>query len=351
MTGWFAVTPGPCFDGWHGLGIWAIVNPSTPMPLRILLALGTVTLVSVLAVSLILGRRDVAKFVRSVENRGVLALLVTAAMLIALRFMVFLDVEPAGYWPRWAFVWGLLAFGFALVKLSPPAVPGRKRWAIRLGAVVALYGLIVGGIAVAWFHRPLERLHAVVPGKIYISAMPTPRGLEIEQSRLHFKTIINLFPEETYQRSPYFEKEMEFVRRNGIRFVRSPGTAIDSDEFLDETLRLAQDPSAWPILVHCHGCMDRSPAWMGIYRFVVQGVPLAEVMKEIEDHRGCRPKASVTLLYNRVLGPRSPERYSRDPAAQLLLECARGTPNPYDLLARKRLAHPNPVASPGVSRR
>ncbi len=53
-----------------------------------------------------------------------------------------------------------------------------------------------------------------------------------------------------------------------------------------QTLALAQDPSAWPILVHCHGCMDRSPAWMGIYRFVVQGRPLLEVMQEIERHRG-----------------------------------------------------------------
>ena len=55
----------------------------------------------------------------------------------------------------------------------------------------------------------------------------------------------------------------------------SPSDPLEADAFLDLTLRLAQDPDAWPVLVHCHGCMDRSPAWMGIYRFLVEGRPLA----------------------------------------------------------------------------
>ena len=100
---------------------------------------------------------------------------------------------------------------------------------------------------------------------------------------------------------------------------------VDSDEFLDQTLALAQDPSAWPILIHCHGCMDRSPAWMGIYKFTVEGRPLLEIVREIEAHRGVRPKASVTLLYNRVLPPRAPDHYAADPTAPVLKSAAHGT--------------------------
>ena len=70
--------------------------------------------------------------------------------------------------------------------------------------------------------------------------------------------------------------------------------------------------------------MDRSPAWMGIYKFVVKGRPLLEVMQEIERHRGYRPKASVILLYNRVLPLRAGERYRADPTAALLRRCALG---------------------------
>ena len=130
----------------------------------------------------------------------------------------------------------------------------------------------------------------------------------------------------------------------------SPGGAASSDAFLDETLRLARDPDAWPILVHCHGCMDRTPAWMGIYRFVVQGRPLDEILREIERHRGYRPKASVTLLYNRVLSPRAPERYAADPTASLLRACAEGTRDPYEDQLRAETRGANPSPAPRVSR-
>ena len=67
---------------------------------------------------------------------------------------------------------------------------------------------------------------------------------------------------------------------------------------------------------------------MGIYRFVVEGKPLVEVMKEIERHRGYRPKASVILLYNRVLPLRAPDRYWADPTAAILRRCAAGALDP-----------------------
>ncbi len=197
-------------------------------------------------------------------------------------------------------------------------------------AVPVWVGLVAFGIAVTWYHRPLARMKVVVPDRIYLSAMPTPRGLAVAQERHHFKTIINLFPEDTPFRSPYHEDEVAFARKHGINYVASPSDPSPeaSDAFLSQTLALAQDPSAWPILVHCHGCMDRSPAWMGIYRFVVQKRPLLEIMREIEQHRGYRPKGSVTLLYNRVLEPRAPEHYRDDPTAAILRQCAVGTHDP-----------------------
>jgi hypothetical protein len=83
--------------------------------------------------------------------------------------------------------------------------------------------------------------------------------------------------------------------------------------------------------------MDRTPAWWGIYQFVVEGKPLDQVMRTIEQHRGTRPKASVTLIYNRVLEPRAPERYRDDPTALLLRRSAEGTVDPYyEQLAKER---------------
>ena len=345
---WFASTPGPCFDGWHGLGWSAIGDAAAPIALRIGLGIVAALFIAIVVVSI--GKAGVIESWREARHRGVAALLVVAAVLVSLRAVDVPRAEIPGYWPRWCFSLGLVALGLAVFRAFPRLTVGRR---IRIGIVTlaAALAIIAVGLKVTWLHRPLERLHAVVPGKIYISAMPTYRGLEVEHARLGFKTIINLFPEESLKDklSTRLPDEMRFAREHGIRYVGSPGTAIESDTFLDETLALARDPTAWPILVHCHGCMDRSPAWMGVYRFVVEDRPLVDVMREIEAHRGWRPKASVTLLYNRVLPLRAPSQYAADPTARILKDAARGTVDPYHEAIEKRTA--NPDASGGVRRR
>ena len=63
---------------------------------------------------------------------------------------------------------------------------------------------------------------------------PAGRKKRTYDHRHRFKTIINLFPEETSQRSRLLPDEERFVREHGIRYLRSPSNLLDSDEFLDE---------------------------------------------------------------------------------------------------------------------
>jgi predicted protein tyrosine phosphatase len=177
--------------------------------------------------------------------------------------------------------------------------------------------------------------------------MPTYEGLRLAHQRHHFKTIINLFPENTPERSPLLPEELRFVRDHGLNYVGNEATDDPSGEaFILQTLAVAQDPGAGPVLVHCHASMDRSPAWVGLYRFAVQGWPLADALREIERHRGLRPKASVTLLYNRMVPKLAPERAATDPTAQLLRRCAEGTRDPlYGLMARGDGSMPGEVAA------
>jgi protein tyrosine phosphatase (PTP) superfamily phosphohydrolase (DUF442 family) len=211
--------------------------------------------------------------------------------------------------------------------------PSRRIGVRRLATVAAGIGagaaVICVGLWSIWLHRPLSRLHAVVPGKIYISAMPTYAGLREAQKRLGFRTIINLFPERTSQRSPRLDEERRFVEEYGIRYVENPEDDTKGYETLMRNLAIANDPSAQPVLVHCHGCMDRSPSWMGIYRFVHQGWSLREVMREIEAHRGWRPKSSVTLLYDYYLRRIAPERYAADTTGRELARNVAGITNPF----------------------
>ena len=328
---WLAANPGPTFDGWHGLG-WSVIGDSTaPVALRLALVAGACALVGLFAWGVGLSTSGWARLWAEARHRRVAWLLGVAGLLVLWRLTAIPDFEPFGYWPRWAFVWALVIFCAVLVRVFPWKL-GRPRAALfaTFGSMAAWFGLVAGGVWLTWYHRPLERLRAIVPGRIYISAMPTARGLEIAQNRHHFKTIINLFPEDTPFRSPHLNDEIAFARANGLNYLRSPADAASSNDFLDETLALAKDPSAWPILIHCHGCMDRTPAWAGIYMFVVEGKPLIDALRFIEGHRGYRPKATVTLLYNRVLPRLAPERCRLDPTVALLARCAAGTTDPYE---------------------
>ncbi len=328
---WYASTPGPTFDGWHGLGWRTIFDPAAPLPVRTALTAGAVGLLAIIIANLIGSWPERRRLVRQGIEARVFPLLGLSLVLVGCRQWAIPGLEPVGYWQRCSFDLGLLAYTAALVRLKPTggrAFPTRAKLGFGL-----TWGLIVGaGVALTGYHRPLARLRPVVPGRIYISAMPTYRGLSIEQERLGFKTIINLFDEASTQASPYHAEELRFVREHGLRYLGSSSEGLESDRFLNETFALAQDPDAWPILVHCHGCMDRSPAWMGMYRFLFERKPLASIFAEIEQHRGTQPKAVVTLQYNRKLPKRAPEQFASDPTGAILLRSAAGTTDPLHLL-------------------
>jgi hypothetical protein len=347
---WFEANPGPTFDGWHGLGWRTLLDPHAPNPLKLSLAAFALGLEAVVVAGLVAPRLGPRALWREARANRLAWLLALAAALAAARGLDDPGLGPPGYWPRWATVLSLTAFCAALVRAFPRR-RGRRPLA-RLGLTAASaacwFLLVTAGIWLTWYHRPLERLRAVVPGRIYISAMPTAEGLKIAHRRNHFKTLVNLFPEDTPLRSPRLPEEVRFAAEHGINYVGSPPDVASADAFLDLTLRLARDPAAWPILVHCHGCMDRTPAWVGIYQFVVEGRPLDQALRFIEQHRGYRPKASVTLLYNRVLPRLAPARSFTDPTAVLLRRCAEGTEDPYyrDLRASLEMARP-PGEPPG----
>ena len=328
---WYAATPGPAFDGWYGLGWRSIFDARAPWPVRAPLISAAMLLGAIVVANIAWAWSRRRTLWEVAVDRRTVGLLVLAPVLVGLRQFVIPGVEPVGYWPRCSGDLGILAFALLLLRARPAGATsisvGRK-----VGIGLGWAGIVVAGVALTLHHRPIARLRPVVPGRIYISAMPSYRGLAIEQQRLGFKTIINLFDESSTQASPYHDDEIRFVREHGLRYLGSPADGLESDRFLDETFTLAQDPDAWPILVHCHGCMDRSPAWMGMYRFLIEKQPLAAIFREIEQHRGTRPKAVVTLQYNRKLPQRAPEQFANDPTGALLLRCAAGTKDPFHLL-------------------
>jgi hypothetical protein len=345
---WHAATPAPLMDGWHGLGWRVVVDPSAPLAVRVLLAATGGAFAWILLWSL--WNAGLAKSWTTAREKGIDLLLSCSLLLIILRQFGWLDCEPFGFWPRWVYVWGLLAWSLALLRVAPKAPLEWWRGAAVTVMVIIWLGLDFTGRGLFWYQRPIHRLREVVSGRIYISAMPTYWGLELAQERHHFKTIINLYPEHTPTGSPLLPDELRFAEEHGLAYVGNPPSDPSGEGFVAQTLELARDPSAWPILVHCHASMDRSPAWVGLYRFVIQGWPLADALRELEHHRGLRPKASVTLLYNRMLPQLAPERSALDPTARLLREFAAGTVDPVAQVAFGRSTASEPSLNSGRGR-
>jgi hypothetical protein len=328
---WHAATPGPLMDGWHGLGWRVIADSSAPLSVRVLLAATGGAFAA--TVVWCLWNAGTAKAWTTAQEKGIVGLLLASLLLIIVRQFGWLDHEPFGFWPRWVYVWGLLAWALALLRVAPKASSTWPRGAVMTVLVILWLGLDFTGRGLFWYQRPLHRLREVVPGRLYICAMPTYRGLELAQERHHFKTIINLYPEYGPTRSPLLPEELRFADEHAISYVGNPPGDPSGEAFVSQTLELARDPSTWPILVHCHASMDRSPAWVGLYRFVIQGWSLADTLRELEHHRGLRPKASVTLLYNRMLPQLAPERSALDPTARMLRDLAGATDDPVARIA------------------
>ena len=252
---WHAATPGPLADGWYGLGWRIIFDPRAPVANRLIMAGLAVGVVAVLIWALI--ERPLRSVWLAAKDRGVLGLSIAAALLIAVRQVAWLDVEPIGFWPRWLYVWGLFAWSFVLVRLAPPAPLGWSRNAIVAAMVMVSLGLDFAGRGLFWYQRPIHRLREVDPGRIYFSAMPTYQGLKLAQERYHFRTIINLFPESTPEQSPHWPDELRFARTRP-EVCRQPvarrhGRRRDSSPRLSSSAGIRRRGRFWSIV---------TPAWI-----------------------------------------------------------------------------------------
>ena len=322
---WVGAAPDPTPDGWHGLAWQAIFRVSTPAATRIVLGLiAVLTLALILAPIVRHGRILFSNASRSWRLLGTVC-----ALGFIWRLAGWPDPEPWGYWTRWAMISSMgivLGMLISIWKSQPlqslPAVNPKRKLQFNLAALGLTFILIQAGYYIHWLHWPIPRFKVIIPGQLYVSAMPPPKGLALAAQRHHFKTIINLFNEDSPQRHPNFPKELAYAQSHGIRYVRAEGKSYGA-AFVQSTLNEARNPANWPVLVHCHGNMDRTPAWLGIYRFIDQGWNMTDILLAIERHRGYRPKGGTTMLYSDVLPVLAPDRWATDPAARRLAAHAR----------------------------
>lgn len=227
---WIGAAPDPTPDGWHGLAWQAITRVSTPLHVKLILSLFAVMVLSLTFYPITrLGRTFYKK-----TSHGWRCLALLAGICFCWRITNWPDPEPWGYWSRWAMiltqsiVLGALLGGLEALPPIPTSSRRKVSKRLALGSLSLIFLVIQAGFYLHWLHWPIPRFKVVIPGQIYVSAMPPPSGLALANDRHHFKTIINLFNEDTPLRHPNFPAELAYAESHGIRYIRAQGKSYGS---------------------------------------------------------------------------------------------------------------------------
>jgi hypothetical protein len=172
-----------------------------------------------------------------------------------------------------------------------------------LGLGIAAMLTVVPYVYYRWEYTHSKRLREVVPGLVYRSGQMTADGFAdaVKHIRTICRTdhccIINLqdeFPDPDIRRS-YFDKgtikESELCRRLGVRYVFLPPDLIsrkrvppDRPEAIDRFLALMDDPSTYPVLLHCRAGLHRTGIMVAVYRMEYQGWTREQAIAEMKEN-------------------------------------------------------------------
>ena len=108
---WYSATPGPTFDGWYGLGWRTICDPGRALRRSSCAACCGGCRARRHRRGDAVSRSGIGSsdFWAVRVRTGHAGLWIAALVLAWLRQFEIPGVEPAGYWPRWAMIWGMLA--------------------------------------------------------------------------------------------------------------------------------------------------------------------------------------------------------------------------------------------------
>lgn len=163
-----------------------------------------------------------------------------------------------------------------------------------------VFGLVIAALIVvaplryrAYVNTTYRNFRVVDEGVLYRSAQLPIGGIQRLHHDYRFRTIVSL----------RFEKndlpdvaEEEYCRNNGIRFLRlSPeqwsgiNGIVPAEKNIKKFLEVMDDPSSYPVLVHCFAGTHRTGAYVAVYRMEYQGWDNARAVRELRD------KGYVTL--------------------------------------------------------
>lgn len=140
-----------------------------------------------------------------------------------------------------------------------------------------------------------KRLREVDPGKLYRSGFMTARGFEDAIKELGLRTIVNFqdeYPDPDVELG-FWEKgtikESELCRKHHVNYVFIPPDLIsrrsspsERPKAIDLFLSLLDDPTNYPVLIHCRAGLNRTGVMTAVYRMEYNGWSSAQALEELK---------------------------------------------------------------------
>lgn len=139
-----------------------------------------------------------------------------------------------------------------------------------------------------------KRFREVTPQRFYRSGQLTGQGLRDVLQRYSIKTVVNLQNESPDPLMPerYFDKpsirESALCSEYGVRYVLLEPDLIPRDRIpeerpkvIDEFLKILDDESAYPILLHCKAGLHRTGLLTAIYRMEKEQWSVGAAIREL----------------------------------------------------------------------
>jgi lipid-A-disaccharide synthase-like uncharacterized protein/protein tyrosine phosphatase (PTP) superfamily phosphohydrolase (DUF442 family) len=157
------------------------------------------------------------------------------------------------------------------------------------GLLAGIAGLTFTGLVIlgGWYFFSLPRQFAVVDtGILYRSGQGSPHQAQNAVRRFKIKTIICLRELDKGESSQWLADEKAVARENGVDLVHWPTDShrTPSESAGIQFLRMTQDPTKCPILIHCAQGKHRTGYYTALYRMVINNWPFGKTIKEMDSY-------------------------------------------------------------------
>jgi len=166
----------------------------------------------------------------------------------------------------------------------------------RAGLILSIIGLGIAMVLIPIAYRShlsvkYRNFRTVTPGVLYRSGQMTTEGLTQKVREHGLKTVVSLRELKDKDGKPDADHaEVEFCRNNGIHHLvltpmqwrRENAKHAPVEDNLKTFLKLMDDPSNHPVLVHCFAGIHRTGGYVAVYRMEFERWTAEEAVGEMK---------------------------------------------------------------------